>query len=637
MLERITFGITSFERPRLLEQLVASIRRRYPQAKILVADNGRQKASLPADVRVLNLAFDCGLSRARNALVDNLETEFLLLLEEDFLFTDETRVEPFVEILDSDDEIGMIGGAMRGSTGRLGLYCLDIDIFRNVMYVQDATRRMRVTPYGTSYRVCDIAWNFGLFRREFLALNRWDDRLKVGEHAAYFHQAKLRGQWRVAATPAVVIYHVPDQRTEHYRKHRHRAKDFLHQYLAWNGLRDYRRVPPLSYQDDQFGKPNVVVLGVGHSGTTVFTRMLNAAGWDLPGADKRFAECVWMRDFNLQLMHQGHFDARRAMQRLSGMPQPWAVKDPRFVFTLHFWKPLFAEMERPPTLVRISRNPDDLKRSYLRRGFRGNIHDAIDQRLRLCERQYEAWPWPRVTIQYEQLGLAARLFSQTGSPVDDVPPIWPPGPETLGVIHHNHDDRLQAMAGSSHGPTSADKRSQAVSPGWQAAFSVDENIEGTEHQMVDEVVRGDAGSLSPAWKNAFSQDEIIEGMEHRSLDGNVEDQSGALRSGWQQAVPQDEIIEGMEHRSLDGNVEDQSGALRPGWQQTVPQDEIIEGMEHRSLDGTIDVQVSTDGQRMGNSSAPARPTAGAPGKSGAASFVPGWKSIVPEPAADDPQ
>lgn len=566
MLDRITFGITSFERPRLLEQLVASIRRRYPQARILVADNGRQKANLPEDVRVLNLEFDCGLSRARNAMIDNLETEFLLLLEEDFLFTDETRVEPFVEILDSDEEIGMIGGAMRGSSGRLGLYCLDIDIFREVMYVQDSTRRMRVTPYGTSYRVCDIAWNFGLFRKEFLATNRWDDRLKVGEHAAYFHQVKQRGQWRVAATPSVVIYHIPDQRTEHYRKHRHRAKDYLQQYLAWNGLRDYRRVPPLTYHDDQFGKPNIVVLGVGHSGTTIATRMLQAAGWDLPGADQRFAECVWMRNFNLQLMHQGHFDARRAMQRLSAMPQAWAVKDPRFVFTLHFWKPLFAEMENPPTLLRISRNPDDLKRSYLRRGFRGNIHDAIDQRLRLCERQYEAWPWSKATLQYEQLGTAASLFSQKASPVDDVPPIWPPGPETLGVIHDQNDEQFRGMNRFSPGPAPTDSTPQAVAPGWQAAFSVDENIEG---------------------------------MEHRTVDGNVHEQAHAFRPGWQQAFSQDEIIEGMEHRSLDGTLP------LPG----VPDNEIL---------------VRGTGQ-------PARKSGG----TSQGSFVPGWKSVVPERQSDD--
>ena len=93
MLERVTFGITSFERPQLLERLVGSIKERYPKARILVADNGRRKASLPGDVRVLNLEFDSGLSAARNALLDNMETEFLLLLEEDFLFTDETRIE----------------------------------------------------------------------------------------------------------------------------------------------------------------------------------------------------------------------------------------------------------------------------------------------------------------------------------------------------------------------------------------------------------------------------------------------------------------------------------------------------------------------------------------------------------------
>lgn len=327
------------------------------------------------------------------------------------------------------------------------------------------------------------------------------------------------------------------------------------------------------YHDDQFGKPNIVVLGVGHSGTTIATRMLNAAGWDLPGADERFSECVWMRNFNMQLMHQGHFDARRAMQRLSAMPQPWAVKDPRFVFTLHFWKPLFAEMENPPTLVRISRNPDDLKRSYLRRGFRGNIHDAIDQRLRLCERQYEAWPWSRVMIQYEQLGMAASLFSQNASPVDDVPPIFPPGPETLGVIRDQGIERFTGANRFSPGPAPAGSPPQAVAPGWQAAFSVDENIEGAEHQMLDEVVRGDAGSLSPGWKNSFPQDEIIEGMEHRSLDGTIPLAVASDNQGIGNRRPDREA--GRSGRQPCGN---NRGSFVPSWQSIVP-DQATDGTQ----------------------------------------------------------
>lgn len=575
MLDRITFGITSFERPALLERLVASIRRRYPEARILVADNGRLKANLPSNVKVLNLDFDCGLSRARNALIDNLETEFLLLLEEDFLFTDETRIEPFVEILDTDHEVGMIGGAMRGGNGRLGLYCLDIDIFRGVMYVQDSARRMRVTQFGTSYRICDIAWNFGLFRKEFLAMNRWDDRLKVGEHAAYFHQVKLRGHWRVAATPAVVIYHVPDNRTEHYNKHRLRARNYLKQYLKWNGLTDYRRVPPALFHDDTYGKPNIVVLGVGHSGTSILTRMLKAAGWDTPGADQQFAECVWMRDVNVELIQTGLFNAEGTLQRLLSMPQPWAVKDPRFVFTLNYWTPLFAELENPPALVRIVRDTSEVKRSYLRRGFRGNVHEMIDQRLRLCERQYESWPFARLTVQYEQLATAASLFSQKSSLADDLPPVWPPGP--LGSI---------ALSSAASAPRSGEN--------------------------------GRDASFSPVKTAAQQALETHETRQHRPP-GSV--------AGWRASIRQDEQVEGLDELNRQ-QATAAAAPFVPGWQASVRQDELVEGMDELNRQ---QVSMPPVPSRQTAAQRPDRPAA-AP-----ANFIPGWKSATPteEPAGDD--
>ncbi len=146
----------------------------------------------------------------------------------------------------------------------------------------------------------------------------------------------------------------------------------------------------------------------------------------------------------------------------------------------------------------------------------------------------------------------------------------------------------------SPGPAPTDSTPQAVAPGWQAAFSVDENIEG---------------------------------MEHRTVDGNVHEQAPAFRPGWQQAFSQDEIIEGMEHRAIDGNVHEQAHAFRPGWQQAFSQDEIIEGMEHRSLDGTLPLPGVPDNE------IPVRGTGQPARKSGGTSqgpFVPGWKSVVPE-------
>ena len=158
---------------------------------------------------------------------------------------------------------------------------------------------------------------------------------------------------------------------------------FISTWLA-NGLKDYRRVPPVIFEDEMQTRPNVVVLGVGHSGTSILTRMMAAAGWDAADADEDFAECVWIRDANMRLIRTGEFDAAANYQRLQKMPQPWVFKDPRFVHTLHYWLPLFAELEQPPVLVRIQRDANDVKRQLPAARFprqhsrsRGSAHATV--------------------------------------------------------------------------------------------------------------------------------------------------------------------------------------------------------------------------------------------------------------------
>lgn len=410
MNDRVTFGITSFQRPECLERLVASIYKRYPLARILVADNGNRKAKLPNSVEVLNLEFDCGLSAARNALFDHFRTEYLLILEEDFLFTDETNIEHFVEILDADREVGVVGGAIRSIEGRLAAYSLDIEIFRDTMYVREASHRVKLSPSGVPYRLCDLIWNFALFRREMTLRHRWIDELKVGEHAPYYHQVKLAGQWRVACCPTVALYHVPEPRSGEYLHYRRRAKTMFQGYIEKHGLKNYRRVLPYEFVDHVEEKPCVVVLGVGHSGTTVLTRMLTSLGWNAGDADQAFAESVSVRSLNMHVEAKGVLPRPVAREVIHNLPRPWAVKDPRFVQTLNHWLPVFQEMERKPTLVRISRSPERMLESYRRRGAPGDVPFRIRQGLELCRKQYEFWPWSKVTVEYERLAAAVQLF-----------------------------------------------------------------------------------------------------------------------------------------------------------------------------------------------------------------------------------
>jgi hypothetical protein len=182
-------------------------------------------------------------------------------------------------------------------------------------------------------------------------------------------------------------------------------------YLKRHGINHYDRVMPYHYEDDQEDRPCVIVMGVGHSGTTVLARSLHAMGWNAADADKQFAESVAFRRQNMSIESTGFLQPVPAARTLAQLPRPWAVKEPRFVTTLHHWLPHFAEMDRKPVLLRIRRDRQSTLASYQRRGAPGDIQQRVDQLLGLCEQQFERWPWGRFSIVYERLAEAVPLFS----------------------------------------------------------------------------------------------------------------------------------------------------------------------------------------------------------------------------------
>ena len=113
-LDDLTVAVTAFNRPACLERLVESIRRRYPAVPILVADNGWMPADLEgwSGVTDVEVERDCGLSAARNALVAACETEFMVLAEEDFVFTDATDLGGALSVIRDVPELAMVGGSL---------------------------------------------------------------------------------------------------------------------------------------------------------------------------------------------------------------------------------------------------------------------------------------------------------------------------------------------------------------------------------------------------------------------------------------------------------------------------------------------------------------------------------------------
>lgn len=429
----VTIGITAFRRPESLHRLVSSIRQRYADVPIVVADNGDQPADLTefAHVKYLTLPFDCGLSAARNRLIDELQTPYMMLLEEDFEFTACTSIERFVDVLESDNTVGVVGGSLIRNGQRLQL-ARDFELFRDVLYCRPTAPAWQIADGGTPYHHTQYVYNFCLFRIDMLTAHKWDESLKLGEHADYYYAVRKRGKWRVAHCPAVsAIHHL--ERPDNYIAHRQRGNNEFRRtmYLKW-GIRELRhtKAEPESLINDR----NVVLLGVGHSGTSVVTSMISALGWNWgrpgtnfsqrtaspdPRTDTEFAEHAPIRAINDRLLRGESVHRGEAQQLLADLGGPWILKDPRFVHTLNFWLPLLAPYA--PVLIWLNRDIDAVKTSHVRRtGQAQSRGKSIDELQSMARAHFDAWPWPKLILKYEQLASAIDLW-QPSARLDSQP------------------------------------------------------------------------------------------------------------------------------------------------------------------------------------------------------------------------
>ena len=415
-LEGVTAGISAFRRPECVERLVASLRRYYPDMPIIVADNGDRPARLDETDRVTYfvLPFNCGLSAARNRLVKELRTPYLFLLDDDYVATEETRVEAFLDVLHHDPEVGCVGGAMYDSRPErdtlLIEYACDLERFRDRLISRHNAEPNRVTANGTAYRIVDVVLNFGLWRREMLADHRWDERLKVQEHHDYFWSVKLGERWRVAFCPFVRARHDRERPPDDYSAFRNQSEKYFERVRGKWGF-DALELPPFDATVPRpAGLPNVVVLGVGHSGTSIVTQCLHALGWRAGDADAEYGESVAVRNVNDAELSGLKWSDGLARGALAELPEPWALKDPRFVHTLDRWLPLLAPYE--PLLVHLERDAAAVARSYARRGERVRGGLSVEAAQELAREHFERWPWRKVSLRFEDVVAAAGLMDR---------------------------------------------------------------------------------------------------------------------------------------------------------------------------------------------------------------------------------
>ncbi|PJF19792.1 hypothetical protein PSACC_00402 [Paramicrosporidium saccamoebae] len=206
----LTVTVKTMDRMHKVFELVSSLRQYYPNLPILVANDGSQAFDTPAGPKrgftYLPLPYDTGLSEARNIMVDKVETPLMMILDDDFVFTEHSDLGYLVHQLISNrlDIVAASSPADRNQHG-----------FNYVGLLERRDRQVHLIhgdrggiPGSTCVRV-DLVPNIFVARRVVLEKIRWDPILKLGEHEDFFLRA-MEADIKVANCRSVELTHRQD-------------------------------------------------------------------------------------------------------------------------------------------------------------------------------------------------------------------------------------------------------------------------------------------------------------------------------------------------------------------------------------------------------------------------------------------
>ncbi len=224
-MDDITIIITSFHRPECVERLLTSIRNYYLDVAIIVVDDSERPLVQRDGVRYITLPFDSGVSAKRNAGVKEAKTNFVFIVEDDCIFTEETGLAKTLAML-KDYDCDLLGIKASG-VDFCGQYLWD-EPTKTIRYSKEPNSTVGSVAYY------DFIPNIFLARRSVLLEHPWDESLKVGEHLAYFW--KYHNEMVVGFTNTVQITHAHYQ-PPGYPAYRQRATEFKKDFMRKNGIK----------------------------------------------------------------------------------------------------------------------------------------------------------------------------------------------------------------------------------------------------------------------------------------------------------------------------------------------------------------------------------------------------------------
>lgn len=220
---QVTIVTKTFLRYKELQKLLSSIRTFYSDINVIIADDSFPPEKVTGDnIQQYIMPPAQGWFAGRNLAVSQVTTKYFLWVDDDFLFTENTKIEKLVEVMESVPELDMVGGSVQGNQ-----FYFSLSYEEGQDEDGGCLARKSKGMYGQlpGYPQCSLVGgvvNFFLARTDAVQRVGFDPKLKRVAHSEFFMDGL--GSLHVATCSHVSIGHQRKANSGKYNHFRHPGK-----------------------------------------------------------------------------------------------------------------------------------------------------------------------------------------------------------------------------------------------------------------------------------------------------------------------------------------------------------------------------------------------------------------------------
>ncbi|XP_029998236.1 beta-1,4 N-acetylgalactosaminyltransferase 1-like [Sphaeramia orbicularis] len=217
----VTITTKTFLRYEQLKVLVNSIRMFYDNISIIIADDSFEPQKMTGEhIQHYIMPPAQGWFAGRNLAVSQVTTKYFLWVDDDFVFTKDTKIEQLVEVMEAVPELDVLGGTVHGAQFYFSLiYDEGNDKEGGCLYRRSREKYHHLPGHPQCVMVSGVI-NFFLARTDAVQRVGFDPKLQRVAHSEFFMDGL--GSLMVASCNHVSIGHQQKNgKSGLYSKYRH--------------------------------------------------------------------------------------------------------------------------------------------------------------------------------------------------------------------------------------------------------------------------------------------------------------------------------------------------------------------------------------------------------------------------------